>query len=112
MMAQDMVDSRAMVKKYGVKHLYDMGTGNGHILMLERGHVYPGGVFVGADSHSTIYGAVGGFGTALSYEVPEIALSGKAWFKVPKTMRVNMEGSTKKGVCARDVVHISWRCGR
>jgi 3-isopropylmalate/(R)-2-methylmalate dehydratase large subunit len=102
--AQDLVESRAMAKKYGIRHVYDMGTGNGHIIMLEKGHVYPGGLFVGADSHSTIYGAVGGFGTALSYEVPEILLSGKAWFKVPATMRVNMEGQTPKGVCARDVV--------
>jgi 3-isopropylmalate/(R)-2-methylmalate dehydratase large subunit len=102
--AQDLVESRAMAKKYGIRHVYDMGTGNGHIIMLEKGHVYPGGLFVGADSHSTIYGAVGGFGTALSYEVPEILLSGKAWFKVPPTMRVNLEGQTPKGVCARDVV--------
>ena len=102
--AEDLVESRQIVKKYGIKHCYDMGTGNGHILMLEKGHVYPGGLFIGADSHATIYGAVGGFGTALSYEVPEILLNGKAWFKVPKTMRVNMDSATQKGVCARDVV--------
>ncbi len=102
--AEDLVESRQIVKKYGIKHCYDMGTGNGHILMLEKGHVYPGGLFIGADSHATIYGAVGGFGTALSYEVPEILLNGRAWFKVPKTMRVNMDSATQKGVCARDVV--------
>ncbi|MFP3156058.1 3-isopropylmalate dehydratase large subunit [Lachnospiraceae bacterium ZAX-1] len=102
--AEDLVISRKVAKDYGIKHVYDMGTGNGHIIMIEKGHVFPGGVFVGADSHSTIYGAVGGFGTALSYEVPEILMSGKAWFKVPKTVRVNLEGQPSKGVCARDVV--------
>jgi len=94
---------REFAHKYGVKYLYDMGTGNGHILMLENGHVFPGGVFPGGDSHSTIYGAVGGFGTSLSYELADVLLSGKAWFKVPKTMRVNLEGKTSRGVCCRDI---------
>ena len=102
--AEDLVTSRKLVKKYGIKHNYDMGTGNGHIIMVERGHVYPGGLFVGGDSHSTLYGCIGGFGSALSYEYPEALISGKSWFKVPQTVRVIMEGDTAKGVCARDVV--------
>lgn len=101
--ANDLAAARKAAKEYGFKHVYDMGTGNGHIIMLEKGHVRPGHVYVGADSHSTIYGALGAFGTALSYEVPEILLSGKAWFKVPETVRVNIVSKTKKGVSARDV---------
>lgn len=101
--ANDLAEVRKAAKKFGFKHVYDMGTGNGHIIMLEKGHVRPGYVYVGADSHSTIYGAAGAFGTALSYEVPEILLSGKAWFKVPQTVRVTVESKTGKGVCARDV---------
>ncbi len=101
--ANDLAEVRKAVKKFGFRHVYDMGTGNGHIIMLEKGHVRPGHVYVGADSHSTIYGAAGAFGTALSYEVPEILLSGKAWFKVPQTVRVTVESKTGKGVCARDV---------
>ncbi|MBQ9826946.1 MAG: 3-isopropylmalate dehydratase large subunit [Firmicutes bacterium] len=101
--ANDLADVRRAVKKYGFKHVYDMGTGNGHIIMLEKGHVRPGHVYVGADSHSTIYGAVGAFGTAMSYEIPEVLLCGKAWFKVPATVRVNLEGKPMKGVTARDV---------
>ena len=92
---------REFAKQYGA-HLYDMGTGNGHILMLEHGHAYPGGVFPGGDSHSTIYGAVGGFGAAFP-EMAEGLLTGKTWYKVPRTKRVNLESATRKGVCARDV---------
>lgn len=101
--ASDLKHSREWAKKYGVKHVYDMGSGNGHIIMLEKGHVWPGAVCVGGDSHSTIYGVLGAFGTALTYEVAECLLSGKAWFKVPKTMRVVMESTTRRGVTAKDV---------
>ena len=93
---------REFAKKYGVRHLYDMGSGNGHILMLEEGHAYPGAIVPGGDSHSTIYGAVGGFGTAYP-ELTEVLLTGKVWFKVPPTIRINLESATRKGVCARDV---------
>lgn len=95
--------SRGWAKRYGIKHVYDMGTGNVHILMLEKGHAYPGSLVVGADSHSTVYGAIGAFGTSLTYEIAEVLLSGKSWFKVPQTMKVNIEGVTTKGVCARDI---------
>ena len=101
--AHDLVVSREAAKKYGLKHVYDVGTGNGHILMLEKGHVRPGYVYVGADSHSTIYGVLGAFGTPLSAEVAELLLTGRMWFKVPPTIRVTMESKTRKGVCARDV---------
>lgn len=101
--ANDLVQCREAAKKYGFRHVYDMGTGNGHIIMLEKGHVRPGHVYVGADSHSTIYGSLGAFGTALTFEVAEILLSGKAWFKVPPTVQVILESKTRKGVSARDV---------
>lgn len=101
--ATDLVHSREWAKKYGVKHVYDMGTGNAHIIMLEKGHVWPGAICVGADSHSTIYGALGAYGTCLTYEVSELLLSGKTWFKVPSTIRVTMDSTTRKGVTARDI---------
>ena len=90
-------------KRYGIKHLYDMGTGNGHYLMLERGHVWPGAVAVGSDSHTTAYGCIGCLGSPMNFETTEVMLSGKAWFKVPSTILVKLEGSTKLGVSARDV---------
>ncbi|MDY6827686.1 MAG: aconitase family protein, partial [Bacillota bacterium] len=101
--ATDLKNSRMWAKKYNVKHVYDMGSGNGHILVIENGHVWPGALAVGGDSHSTVYGVVGAFGTALTYEISEILLSGRSWFKVPQTMRVVIEGNPPKGVSTRDV---------
>ena len=102
-MAQAMAVSRDVAKKYGIKHVYDMGTGNGHLLMIERGHAYPGSLCVGGDSHSTIYGCVGAFGTASSLDMPETLLTGKTWFTVPETVRTNLHGALMKGVAPRDV---------
>ncbi|MFC1869336.1 aconitase family protein, partial [Thermodesulfobacteriota bacterium] len=90
-------------KRYGIKHLYDMGTGNGHYLMVEKGHVWPGAVAVGSDSHTTAYGCIGALASPMNFETTETMLSGKAWFKVPRTILVKLEGNTKRGVCARDV---------
>jgi 3-isopropylmalate/(R)-2-methylmalate dehydratase large subunit len=90
-------------KRYGIKHLYDMGTGIGHYLMIERGHVWPGALAVGSDSHTTAYGCIGCLGSPMNFETTEVMLSGKAWFKVPPTILVRVEGSTRRGVSARDV---------
>lgn len=94
---------RKACKRYGIKHLYDMGTGIGHYLMVERGHVWPGALAVGSDSHTTAYGCIGCLGSPMNYETTEVMLSGKAWFKVPPTILVKLEGSTRRGVSARDV---------
>ncbi len=94
---------RKECKRYGIKHLYDMGTGNGHYLMLEKGHVWPGAVAVGSDSHTTAYGCIGCLASPMNFETSEVMLSGKAWFKVPPTLLVKLEGTVKRGVSARDV---------
>ncbi len=94
---------RDLNKKYGVKHVYDFGSGIGHYLVIEKGHVWPGAVAVGADSHTTAYGAIGAFSTPANYEVTEVLLSGKLWFKVPETLNIRIEGTPGRGVLARDV---------
>jgi len=100
----DQVQSvRKGCKRYGIKHLYDMGSGLGHYLMVERGHVWPGAVAVGSDSHTTAYGCIGALGSPMNFETTEVMLSGKAWFKVPPTILVKIEGNTIRGVSARDV---------
>ncbi len=104
---QEYADAVAFVRKgckrYGIKHLYDMGTGMGHYLMIEKGHVWPGAVAVGSDSHTTAYGCIGCLASPMNFETTEVMLSGKAWFKVPRTILVKIEGSTRRGVSARDV---------
>ena len=42
-------------------HLYDIGEGVCHQLLPEQGHVVPGNLVIGADSHTCTYGAINVF---------------------------------------------------
>ena len=55
---------------------------------MENGHVAPGDLIVGTDSHCTIYGSLGALGTGIGYtEVTSVWITGKLWMKVPETFQ-------------------------
>lgn len=75
-----------------------------HQVMVDKGHVLPGTVVVGTDSHTTTYGALGCFSTGVgSTEMSGVLATGQIWLKVPETIRINWSGSLHKGVMAKDV---------
>ncbi len=75
-----------------------------HQILVER-YVYPGGVIVGADSHTCTEGALGAFSTGLgSTGIAGVMASGKCWFKVPESIRFNLSDSPGRGVYAKDVI--------
>jgi 3-isopropylmalate dehydratase large subunit len=94
------------VKEQGLPYLFQQGVC--HQVMIEEGFVTPGSIIIGADSHSNTYGAMGAFGTGLgSTEVGVAWVTGKCWFKVPETIRLELHGQTQPGVYAKDVmIHI------
>ena len=60
---------RDFVKKQGIKHFYDCGTGICHQVLPEKGHVVPGKIILGSDSHTTTHGAFGAADGALGASV-------------------------------------------
>ncbi|MEM2908308.1 MAG: aconitase family protein, partial [Candidatus Hadarchaeales archaeon] len=93
---------RRFSREQGIK-LYDVGNGICHQLMLEGGHVRPGAVVVGADSHTCTYGAVGAFSTGIgSTEMAAVFISGRLWFKVPRTLKFYIEGRSPDFVTPKD----------
>ena len=86
--------------------IYDVGKGGiCHQVMPEKGHVTPGSVIVGADSHTCTYGAFGAFATGIgSTEAAAVFATGKIWFKVPPTIKVNVKGNFKKFVTSKDLI--------
>jgi 3-isopropylmalate/(R)-2-methylmalate dehydratase large subunit len=95
---------REFAFKHGV-NLFDVGSGICHQLMIESGLAYPGSLVVGTDSHTCTYGAVGAFATGIgSTEMAAVFLSGKLWFKVPETMKINVEGELPPMVFPKDVI--------
>ena len=95
------------VKEQELPFLFSQGVC--HQVMIEEGFVIPGSIIIGADSHSNTYGAMGAFGTGLgSTEIGVAWVTGKCWFKVPETIRVELHGQTQSGVYAKDVmIHIA-----
>jgi len=99
------------VKEQGLPHLLHQGVC--HQVMIEEGYITPGAIVIGADSHSNTYGAIDAFGTGLgSTEIGVAWVTGKCWFKVPETIRVELSGQTQPGVYAKDVmIHIAGLLG-
>jgi methanogen homoaconitase large subunit len=97
-------DIREWIKDQHIKNFYDIGEGICHQLLPENGFALPGKLIVGADSHSCTYGAFGAFGTGVgATDMAEIFASGKLWFKVPESIRINAEGKFSNGVYAKDL---------
>jgi homoaconitate hydratase family protein len=86
--------------------IYDVGRGGiCHQVMPEKGHVVPGTVIVGADSHTCTYGAFGAFATGIgSTEAAAVFATGKIWLKVPDAIKINVNGKFNKYVTAKDLV--------
>lgn len=84
--------------------LADQGEGVCHQVMLESGMVRPGSIAVGTDSHSCMYGALNAFGAAVSAADEAVILAcGRAWFRVPETIRVEFTGRPAPGISAMDL---------
>ena len=87
-----------------ITHLFDVGRGVCHQVLVEEGLAQPGQIVVGSDSHSTSYGAVGAFGTGMGATDVALAFaSGRTWLRVPETVRVVVAGRFKPGVGAKDL---------
>lgn len=86
-------------------HLYDIGCGICHQVIPENGHILPGDLVLGADSHTCTYGALGALATGVGSTDLAITLAtGKNWFRVPETLKINIAGKIPKGVFAKDII--------
>src|SRR3990170_2931087 len=57
---------REYVEQFGVRHFYEAGQGICHQLLPEQGHVAPGALVVGTDSHTTTHGALAAAGAGIA----------------------------------------------
>jgi 3-isopropylmalate dehydratase large subunit len=93
---------REFCVEHGVTNLFAEGIC--HQVMVDRGFAQPGGIVVGADSHSTTYGGLGCFATGLgSTDIGVVFATGKTWFRVPQTIRIDVRGAMPQGVYAKDL---------
>jgi len=97
---------REFAKKFGIKHYYEVGrTGISHVLLPEEGLIAPGDIILGADSHSTTYGAFGCFGAGMgATDIAAVWAEGEIWLRVPETIKIEFNGELPKYVIGKDLV--------
>ncbi len=100
---------RTFAREQGLAHYFEAGRGENygveHALLPEEGLIRPGMVVVGADSHTTSYGALGAFASGFgSTDVAAAMALGTVWLRVPQTMCFVYEGALGAWVGAKDLI--------
>ncbi|HTJ99116.1 MAG TPA: 3-isopropylmalate dehydratase large subunit [Bordetella sp.] len=104
--------ARDWAAEQALPHVYD-SLGICHVVVPEHGHIRPGMLCVGGDSHSPTGGAFGAymFGVG-STEMLGVVASGEIWVQVPRTLMMRWDGILAPGVTAKDMMlHMIGRFG-
>jgi len=104
--------ARDWAKSEALPHVYD-SQGICHVVVPQQGHIQPGMLCVGGDSHSPTGGAFGAymFGVG-STEMLGVVSTGYIWLRVPETIALDWSGRIAKGVSAKDMMlHLLARFG-
>jgi homoaconitate hydratase family protein len=105
--AQMHVDCRNFAEKYKFIHNfgYQLDKGICHQVLPEMGFSRPGMLIVGSDSHTTTYGAFNCLATGIgATDVSVVFATGKLWFKVPESFKINISGKLNNGVMSKDFI--------
>jgi 3-isopropylmalate/(R)-2-methylmalate dehydratase large subunit len=96
---------RSFVREYGIRNWYDMKEGICHQILSERGHVLPGELIVGSDSHTITSGAFGAMAIGIgSTDMTVVFATGKMWFKVPETIKITVDGTVPPYIMGKDII--------
>jgi len=94
---------RNFAKEQGLK-VYDVDSGIGTHVLIEEGEIGPNEIAVGTDSHYNILGAIGAFGQGMGdIDIAFAFKSGKTWFEVPETIKVNIKGKPSEIASPKDL---------
>jgi 3-isopropylmalate/(R)-2-methylmalate dehydratase large subunit len=101
-LANDYQKIREIVKEQGITRFHDAGNGICHQIMSK--YAKPGMLIVGSDSHTSTAGAFNAFAAGIDRtETAGLWKQGETWFRVPETIRINLEGKLNKNVYAKDL---------
>jgi homoaconitate hydratase family protein/3-isopropylmalate dehydratase small subunit len=102
--AQNQQYCRQFARENGIE-IYDVNAGIGTHLAIDGGLAWPGSTFVSTDSHANIMGAIGCFGQGMGdQDIAAAWANGAVWFKVPQSVKINLNGKRPKDVSAKDIV--------
>ena len=76
-----------------------------HVIGPQTGLTQPGMTIVCGDSHTSTHGALGCVAFGIGTSEVEMALASQCILQSkPKSMRINVEGELKEGVCSKDII--------
>ena len=76
-----------------------------HVIGPQTALTQPGMTIVCGDSHTSTHGALGCIAFGIGTSEVEMALASQCILQSkPKSMRINVEGELKKGVCSKDII--------
>jgi 3-isopropylmalate/(R)-2-methylmalate dehydratase large subunit len=104
--AKKCLNIKRFVTEQGIENYYEVGKGGiAHQVLVEKGHVLPGMILVGVDSHTTTSGVVGAFATGIGVdEMAVVFKTGRLWERVPGTIKVNIEGKLIPPIMSKDLM--------
>ena len=96
-------------EEQGLPYYYQPGTDNYkgvcHVALPAEGHVRPGEVIFGTDSHTCTHGALGAFSTGIgNTDAGFVMGAGKLLIKVPETMRFIFDGEKPAYITGKDMI--------
>ena len=104
--ARSRMGARKWAKTVGIPEdsIFTLGrSGIENMFSAERAWALPGEVYLQAvNGHSSGSGALGAFATTLSYGRGEYFMTGKTWMRVPRSIKIIVNGTLPPGTCARD----------
>ncbi|MFX1457312.1 MAG: 3-isopropylmalate dehydratase large subunit [Promethearchaeota archaeon] len=97
---------RNFAHDYKIPYYFEVGRGGiEHCLIPEQGLVKPGDLFIGADSHTCTYGALGAVSTGVGSTDLGVAMAlGKVWLKIPESLKFIYSGTLNKWVSGKDLI--------
>jgi 3-isopropylmalate/(R)-2-methylmalate dehydratase large subunit len=97
---------REFAREQNITHYFEVGCmGVEHALLPEQGIVVPGDLIIGSDSHTCTYGALGAFSTGVGSTDAGVGYAtGRAWFKVPESIKFEIDGELRPGVTGKDII--------
>ncbi|MFO8018393.1 MAG: 3-isopropylmalate dehydratase large subunit [Promethearchaeia archaeon] len=97
---------RDFAHEHNIVNYFEVGrVGIEHCLIPEQALVSPGDVFIGADSHTCTYGALGAFSTGVGSTDLGVAMAlGQVWFRIPETIKFSYSGERSKYVSGKDLI--------
>ena len=83
---------------------FQMMQGICHQVLVESPRCVPGSIVVGADSHTTMAGALGAFATGMgSTDILAVLQTGTTWLRIPPSDRIVLEGSMAPHLRGKDL---------